>query len=648
MKDLTDKLAADLFQGADKYLTSISVSNFKSNAPKVNFRRIKLNKFQDLCKDFKSKSITDFILDTNLLNLISPTSSEEQPSVSGELNYNPLRKKKIEEEIPIIIEELNEIIQNETKIETELPKDSPFLAFNNSLEEESELIELKEQVSKEPILKPKNETKKDITFNLEAETIQNNENILLSPSLPSSEVKENLISASGKQSSFVWPPVTKKKTAKKGKPYFLSIKEEDKSPTQKTESSQITEPKTESKKDDNLIFPWTSNTTDGPKTEENIGGGLESELLDIPSFSKKIESNKSIHPTEIPPIKESDTQTPQPKESTTNITSTFSGNVVYKALFPNIPFKPLSENIISYSEKNISWFNKLLDKFNNLEFGIVVTGKDKKKAGKMFEKFNYKLTPIRIIILGGAVATLGYSIWSYLLPIINSNFTSQENNKVVKDLFKSKHLHLGDKSKLLIQEKGKNLQASKLLEEDGFSPITEEERVALIQMARESLEGRVDPFGQEAVLPKEVIQQKLEEQKNTGPKEISIDRKQVELVGVISSNNKNLALVNVYGADYTITEDDDKATKDSKLKTALSMAVPNRLEVSLLDPIEDWYIKQIFKGKAKDEDPMIELVKGDKKFKLKVGQKVLLPEEKQLEDKVSEEDSSTDTDTSKE
>ena len=58
------------------------------------------------------------------------------------------------------------------------------------------------------------------------------------------------------------------------------------------------------------------------------------------------------------------------------------------------------------------------------------------------------------------------------------------------------------------------------------------------------------------------------------------------------------------------------------------MAVPNRLEVSLLDPVDKWYVKQIIKGKAKGEDPVIVLVKGDKKFKLKVGQKVLLPEEK--------------------
>ena len=157
-------------------------------------------------------------------------------------------------------------------------------------------------------------------------------------------------------------------------------------------------------------------------------------------------------------------------------------------------------------------------------------------------------------------------------------------------------------------------------------------------MARESLENRIDPFGQEAVLPKELIQQKMEEQKNTGPLEIPLNRKQIELVGVISANNKNLALVNVYNADYTITEDDDKPAKDSKLKTALSMAVPNRLEVSLLDPVDEWYVKQIIKGKTRGDDPTIELVKGDKKFKLKVGQKVLLPEEKPPEEQKAQDE----------
>lgn len=253
----------------------------------------------------------------------------------------------------------------------------------------------------------------------------------------------------------------------------------------------------------------------------------------------------------------------------------------------------------------------------------------------MFEKFGYKLTPIRIIILGGAVATIGYSIWNYLLPIINSSYSNQGSSTVVvKNLFKAKNMHTY--SGTLTDKKSDKLKPQELLEEKNFSPITEEERQTLIQMARESLENRLDPFGQEAVLPKEVIQQKMEEQADTGPEEIPVNRKQLELVGVISANNKNLALVNIYNADYTITEDDDKPVRDSKLKTALSMAVPNRLEVSLLDPVDKWYVKQIIKGKAKGEDPVIVLVKGDKKFKLKVGQKVLLPEEKKPEETESD------------
>ena len=92
--------------------------------------------------------------------------------------------------------------------------------------------------------------------------------------------------------------------------------------------------------------------------------------------------------------------------------------------------------------------------------------------------------------------------------------------------------------------------------------------------------------------------------------------------------DKNLALVNVYTAEYTVMADDEKTIRDQALKTALGMAVPNRMEVSLLDPVEDWFVKEISKSKGRGEDPWLELVREDKKFKLKVGQKVLLPEEK--------------------
>lgn len=644
MEDLTEKLAEGLFSTAEKYLSSLSVSTFKNRTPKINFRKIKLNRFQNLYSNFN--------LSADVFNLILPTAVTEKPGVSGELNFNPLRRKKVEDE-PLPIKELDIEMSleddNETKNESDI--DLSVLPLEDIIEEEP---------FKHPILKPKEvkveEEKKDITFNLEAESVQDNTNILLSSSLPAvSDTKEDLISSSGKQPSFVWPPVVEKKTQKKikqkkqklrkpsvkskKKPYFLSVNDGE-THYKKNENLKGQEDK------DSSAFPWSLNAGEHAQIGEASSGGLESELLDIPDSAEALSIVEPLQKEEI--ISETNNSPDSNQYSASEMSSSFSGEVVYKALFPDVPFEHMPENIINYTEKNISLFNKLLDKFNKLEFGIVVSD-GKKKAGKMFGKTGNKLTPIRIIILGGAVATLGYSVWNYLIPVINSNFMDKGNEGVVvKNLFKSKH-PTNKVKELLDTKKDKQLTPSDVLEEQGFSPITEEERLSLIQMAREALEGRDDPFGQETVLPKEVIQQKLEEQKNTGPKEFQINRKQLELIGVISTNNKNLALVNVYNADFTVTEDDDKATKDSKLKTSLSMAVPNRLEVSLLDPVEDWYVKQIFKGKSKTEDPIVELVKGDKKFKLKVGQKVLLPEVKPEEEvKPSDETPSSTGDTNTE
>ena len=165
-----------------------------------------------------------------------------------------------------------------------------------------------------------------------------------------------------------------------------------------------------------------------------------------------------------------------------------------------------------------------------------------------------------------------------------------------------------------------------------MKPIGESERLVLIEKARESLEGRLDPFEVRRT-PAESTEgiPGITPTSESSTDDIPLQRKQFELVGVISAENKNLALVNIYVADYAVKSEDDKATRDTKLKTALSMAVPNRIEVSVLDPLEDWYVKQIIKSRSRTEDPMIELVKRDKKFKLRVGQKVLLPEEKTFE-----------------
>ena len=654
MVDLKHRSENEFYQSiedVDKYITSISVSNFKTNIPRVNFRKIKLNKFQNLYSTFQSGNITRFYLDDKLLELNLPVRKTESEIILDKVNTNPLRKKKIEDEKPPLIVEVEENIQESRLPEQSLTTENPFTDLSNILEESEDLTLEESVIAKESVLKPKNtEIKKDITFDLEAQVVQKDENVLLSPSFPSTpRTEDDLISSSGEQAEFIWPPLPQKKVVKKAKskkskkkPYFLS--EESKPSEQLEEKSKIVE----SKVSETLNFPWTLTQKDDSQIEEIFGGGLESELLDTSSYPENRQEAESekIEDRELEIEFREDKQEEQKiyKEKLENTSQTienlpFAGKAVYKALFPNVSFEPLPENIINDALKNIGWFSKLLDRFNNLEFGIVVTGntekKGEKKVGNMFEKFGYKLTPIRIIILGGALATLGYSVWNYLLPIINSNSINQIKNKkvIVKNLFKIKNIQTSNKA--VIGEKEEKLQIAENLEEKTFSPITEQERQALILMAREALESRLDPFGQEEVLPKEVLQQKSEEQ-NTGPREISLDRQQVELVGVISANNKNLALVNIYNADYKVIEDDDKAARDSKLKTALSMAVPNRLEVSLLDPVDEWYVKQIVKGKAKGDDPMIELVKGDKKFKLKVGQKVLLPEEKPPEEPIVE------------
>ena len=242
-----------------------------------------------------------------------------------------------------------------------------------------------------------------------------------------------------------------------------------------------------------------------------------------------------------------------------------------------------------------------------------------------------KITPIRIIILGGVIVTLGYCIWGYLLPDIIGYKQGNLSGIKVKNLFHDKEIadrknsfESSDSSKKSELETAKKLQ---LLDENSLTPVTENERQFLITKAKESIENRLDPFAQGVVIMEQIEQQKAEAKAEEGPKEIPLMRKQVELVGIISSNNKDLALVNIYDANYTVLPDDDDDVKKSKLKTAISMAVPNRFEVSLLDPVEDWYVKQVVKGKTRDDEPYIELVRGNKKFKLKVGQKLLLPEQ---------------------
>lgn len=248
------------------------------------------------------------------------------------------------------------------------------------------------------------------------------------------------------------------------------------------------------------------------------------------------------------------------------------------------------------------------------------------KASKMFEKLgNAKITPIRIVIVGGITITAAYLIWanfsSYFM--IPDYFGAQNPEIVVRNLQKSK-LTQRQTIRGFSEEKEADKDSSKI------SPISEEQRLVLIQKARESIEGRADPFGQDLSLMAPVLETSKTDKSSDKPDEIQVERKQFELVGVVSVQSKNLALVNVYTADYSIIINDDKTVRENKLKQALSMAVPNRVEVSVLDPVEDWHVKAIIKGKTRIDDPYVELVKGDKKFTLKVGQKLLLPEDKPL------------------
>ena len=593
------------------FINQISISSFKSNIPRINFKKIRFNKFQSLCN-----SLLNFPV-VSLESFPKVTEREEKQTLGTENfeSLSPLRKRKIDDDIPPVINE-QPIENNFENIFTENSQSEKqeFILFDNIEEEPKQ----EEDISNEFSLRKTQQTaeeaiKKDVTFNLEAEVLQEQDNVLLSPVVPATTLpeEEKIISTSGEQDLFVWPPQEMKKSSGKQKKKRNSLQRKVKKLKQKTKSKkkpyylELQKSIGEEKVIKTGDLPWA---LEGAKPEtrekQSLGSTLESELLDIPTS----EESKTEEKIEI-------------KEEFED------KSLIYKAFSPNIEFNEFPDITIDekfYLKKDL---NNVLDKFTKLEFGI----NNFRKAGKMFERFGYtKLTPIRIIILGGAIATLGYSAWNYILPIINNpDFSGKTSKVVVKNLFKSKHLT--KKEEVLVKTEA-------LLNEDSFKPISEEERFSLIQKAKDSIGGRDNPFGQEEVLPREVIEQRAQEQEaEKTPPEIPINRKQLELVGVISANNKDLALVNVYNADFTVLPDDNKEAREGKLKTSLSMAVPNRLEVSILDPIEEWYIKQIVKGKIRGDDPFVELVKGDKKFKLKIGQKLLLPEEKSQEETAKEE-----------
>lgn len=492
------------------------------------------------------------------------------------------------------------------------------------------------------ILRKKNEPKEkeeQVTFNMEAEAAQD-ENIIYSPSdISMPPLKEDVVSLSGEKDIMSWPPhkeediqkgekETQKKEKPAKKPYFLSIPEEEisKEPPEIKEASEKTvetkkEEETKETKQD--VFPWVKAEDAYEDLESIFRGGLESELLDIPEFTES-KKEEVVGPQESSrpdfKVEEEKLEKSTPKAPTAKVPhkedeyKETSGSI--RAFMPEIT----GSNIHVFDGSTL-----LLGIGQSLEEEILQKGaKIKGKAGEMFG--NFKLSPISIAIIGGAAITLGYLYLSsnnylnFLSPSV-----SEKSNIQVRSIFKPQHL----KKKSLDIDSKKESKVSSMVP---FNPISEEQRLTLIQKAKEAIESRLDPFGIESILPALPPSKKEDKEKEEPIKDISLQRKQVELVGVISAENKNLALLNIYTVDYTVPIESDKETREKSLKDALSMSVPNRLEVSILDPVEDWYVKQISKSKTRGEDPTIILVKGNQQFTLRVGQKVLLPEEVTFEE----------------
>lgn len=591
----------------NRYLVSISVSQIKKGVPRVNFKKIKLSKVKNLGDLLNKKNITSVYLDDSLLGLnlsFKREIAERQYGATESKYLNPLRKK-VDHDLPGLKSQTDTQLVEEDKgaVTDELP-----FVSGELLKEDSE-----ETIAPSP------------SFNLEAQISHDEENVIYSPSTVSLPPEEGgVISATGEQSDFIWPPpqkqevregedeITKrkkKKTKKKSKSYFL-IKEEP-----QKEKLVLTDPLKPAG------FPWMSSKEDYEGLEDLYHGGLESELVDPEDVGKKheeslagkVESKKESKPEQLD--KEIDEL--YKKQSEVQMTP---AQVIFKAFAPNIPPGILQERKILPVFKDIKP-RATLDKGDKVNFGVG-------KVEKMLGKFGgLKITPIRIIVYGGIAATIGYLIFNQFYPNVRMPLLQQQDDLAFKNIFK----------KTTQLKKSDNTVKKEEVDSIVFKPITESQRLALIQKAKESIAGRLDPFGQENVLKSIPPEKRQEIAEEKGPIDFPKQRKQVELVGIVSSKDKNLALVNVYTADYTLSEEDGKKEEENKLRLALNMAVPNRLEVSILDPVEDWNVNLISKSKSRSEDPVIELVKGDKKFKLKVGQKVLLPEEEKPEEELDKE-----------
>ncbi len=642
----------------DKFLMSVSITDIKKNIPRINFKKIKLAKLYDFDNSLKSKNITRIYLDDNLLSMQLPIKRQATEISYESENVNPLRKKVDHDEIKVekieSVLSLPETLKSEPKslpqeIESELLIEPTLKKLE---QEEAQLSKKSEDEDDENVVLPQ---KKDVTFNLEAQIIQDEENIIHSPStLPLPPIDENLVSSSSESATVIWPPIKekkgkssslkgkKKKKSGKTKPYFLSEKEESK-PLADIES------KLQNLQEEDVKTPWSYQTHETVGMESVFKGGLESELIDSPISNDFIAQ-------EVTPVAEPDEFLEkfglQSTEAETREKVGVSDKEViesklaetiqpFKAFAPKIQDDVL-EQLIKEQEFNNVKTPFTVGRSDKVNFDVGTPG----KVEKMFDKSGKtKITPMRIIIFGGLTVTLGYLIWNQMFSnLINYNPENQAKDEIIiRDLFKQSHKLKSDSK----PKKEIDYQTTKDLNEKLLSPITEGERMKLIEQARESLEQRLDPFGQELPPPSEST---ADSEKGKGDKplpDVNVQRKQVELVGVISLQNKNLALVNIYTVDYGVSPNDDKKVREEKLKTALGMAVPNRMEVSVLDPVEDWNIRVINKSKSRSDDPTIELVKGDKKFKLKVGQKVLLPEEKPLPEYVPLESEAEKNDSEK-
>src|SRR3989338_3896893 len=584
----------------ERMLLSYTLSDVKSLVPRINFKKIKLSGFQNLYKQFTATKLIKVSLDDAIFPSAIPRRKTSTLNYE-ETSVNPLRRKIDKDDIPT------------------LP-----------------------QSSEEP----------DITFNLESQIIQEEESVIISPEVITPEAtKENIVSSSSEGESFVWPPkpenkkkaesheVTtekkkeiKEKNKTKKKPYFLKENLAKKEDPLSEEEPLEEAPKTENK------FPWGIKEHKYEGLESIFSGGLESELTDeLAELAEKPETKELVTEKDkpLPELEVMDKEEtikpilelPYVSQNLEPQANKISNTPVLKAIMPNVPDPQIpdmfSEKLNIKEMKSSTFWGEI----NKVDLGLG----NIRGANKMFQNSGgSKLTPVRIVIAGGVAATIGYLFWTYALPnLFKGNKDYPDDEKVVvRDFFtkKEKALNAQKDEKRFTESNGK-----KVSEKEIFKPITDKEREALILKARESIETRSDPFGQDLILQPVIEQKAKEEAKEQPLPEIPLQRKQVELVGIVSVENKNLALVNVYVADYSVKVDDDKLTRETKLKAVLSMAVPNRTEISVLDPLEDWYVKQISKSKSRSDDPTIELVKGDKKFTLRVGQRVLFPEEKLFE-----------------